>query len=70
MLVEWFKKGKVINSSGKVLDNIVLTLKDKHAIMKRIWSSEKIELSEKEELLKELNKLDKGDWFDETRVFC
>jgi len=38
--------------------------------MKRIWSAEKISLADKEELLAELNKLDKGDWFDETKFFC
>ena len=70
LVTEWFKQGKIINSAGKSLDNIELTLKNKHSIMKRIWSSEKIPLAEKEAHLAELNKLDKGDWFDETKTQC
>ena len=70
LVTEWFKQGKIINSAGKSLDNIEVTLKNKHSIMKRIWSSEKIPLAEKEAHLAELNKLDKGDWFDETKTQC
>jgi len=70
MLIQWFKQGKVVNSSGRALENVEITLKNKHAMMKRIWSSEKIPLSEKEELLSALNELDKGDWFDETKYNC
>jgi hypothetical protein len=44
LLVEWFKQGKMINTSGKSLDNIELTLKNKHAIVKRIWCSKDIPL--------------------------
>jgi len=67
-LVQWFKNSKV-SHNGKELD-IEVTLKNKHTFMKRIWSSENIPLSEKEELLAELNKLDKGDWFEETKHDC
>lgn len=70
MLVEWFKQGRLINSSGQALENVEITLKNKHAMVKRIWSSEKIPLSEKEELLSALNQLDKGDWFDDTKHHC
>lgn len=70
MVLTCFEQGKLINGSGVVLDNFELTLKNKHALVKRIWSSKTIPLSKKQEILAELNKLDKGDWFDETSKFC
>lgn len=70
MVLTWFEKSKVINGAGAPLEHIELTLKNKHALVKRIWSSKSIALGKKEEVLAELNKLDKGDWFDETSKFC
>jgi hypothetical protein len=70
LVTEWFKQGKIINGAGKSLDHVEVTLKNKHSIMKRIWSSQKISLSDKEAHLAALNLLDKGDWFDETKTFC
>ena len=70
MLIDWFTKGKVINSAGVSLDAIEITLKNKHSIVKKIWASSDIPLAKKEEILAELNKLDKGDWFDDTSKNC
>ena len=70
LTLSWFEHGKLTDQNGAALDHVELTLKNKHALVKRIWSSKEIPLAKKDEILAELNKLDKGDWFDETSKFC
>jgi hypothetical protein len=69
LLKKWFEEGKLLAKSGSAIENYSVTLKNKHAIVKRIWCSKDIPLGEKESILENLNKLDKGDWFDETSKF-
>ena len=54
LVKKWFKDGFVTNSAGKKLEDVEVSLKHKHTIMERIWSSDKIPLSEKEALMEEL----------------
>ena len=70
MLIKWFKEGAITNTAGKKLEDVEISLKHKHTIMERIWSSEKIALPEKEALMEELKKLDKSDWLDNTMKVC
>lgn len=69
MLVKWFKDGFITNSAGKKLDDVEISKKAKHAIMKRIWSSNNISLKEKEELMELLAADGTGDWYQETLNF-
>jgi hypothetical protein len=70
MLIKWFVDGAVYNTAGKKLEEVEISLKHKHTIMERIWSSEKIPLQEKEALMEQLKKLDKSDWLDNTQKVC
>jgi hypothetical protein len=70
LVKKWFKDGFVTNSAGKKLEDVEVSLKHKHTIMERIWSSDKIPLSEKEALMEELKALDKSDWLDNTQKVC
>ena len=70
LVKKWFKDGYVTNSAGKKLEDVEVSLKHKHTIMERIWSSEKIPLSEKEALMEDLKALDKSDWLDNTQKVC
>lgn len=51
MLKDWFEGGKVFNSKGENLTDVELSLRHKHTIMEKIWSSFEISLDEKERLL-------------------
>ena len=44
MLIKWFMDGAVYNTAGKKLQEVEISLKHKHTIMERIWSSAKIPL--------------------------
>ena len=50
--------------------DVQLSLKHKHTIMERIWSSFEISLDEKERLLAILESQDKSDWIEKTKKFC
>jgi len=69
MLVKWFDSGFVHDSNGQKLE-IEISKKHKHSIMERIWSSEKMSLQFKEEMMAKLAKIDKSDWLDNTQKVC
>ena len=50
-LVQWFKAGHLTNTAGDKLEGVEVSLKHKHAMMERIWCSEKIPLETKNELM-------------------
>jgi len=70
VLKEWFEGGYVFNSKGEKLTDVELSLKHKHTIMERIWSSFEISLDEKERLLSILESQDKSDWIENTKKCC
>ena len=39
LLVKWFEEGAIFTTSGKKLGHIELSLKHRHEVVKRIWSS-------------------------------
>jgi hypothetical protein len=51
MLVKWFKEGSVFSTLGERLEDVQITIAHKHAILKRVWSSVSIPLSEKKALM-------------------
>jgi hypothetical protein len=51
LLIKWFKEGAIFTTKGKKLEDVDLSLKHKHEIMKQIWGSDVVTLKEKEELM-------------------
>lgn len=70
LLVQWFKTGHLTDTAGTQLEGVEVSLKHKHAMMERIWSSETIPLETKNELMNQLAELDKSDWLDNTKTYC
>jgi hypothetical protein len=70
LVAKWFNDGFITNSAGKKLEDVEISLKHKHTMMERIWSSETMPLAEKEALMDKLSTLDKTDWMDYTRKVC
>ena len=48
---EWFTSGKISDLTGRVLENVDVSNKHKHLMIRRIYSSFTIPLEEKERLL-------------------
>mmetsp|Transcript_33619 Transcript_33619/g.51814 ORF Transcript_33619/g.51814 Transcript_33619/m.51814 type:complete len:334 (+) Transcript_33619:1840-2841(+) len=70
LLVDWFEKGEVTTTKGKKIEGFELMLKQKHTLVKRIWSSKDVPLAKKESVLAELEKVDKSDWMEHTKKNC
>ena len=51
LLIKWFESGAVTNSEGTLLEDVQISLKHKHSIMQRIWSSEEVDLERKNSLM-------------------
>ena len=54
LVVKWFQDGFISNTKGEKLENVTVSLKHKHTMMERIWSSKDIDLKTKEELFEKL----------------
>lgn len=70
LLVNWFKDEVVSDAKGTKLESVDISKKHKHTIVQRIWSSDQIPLEQKEEIMKELAKIDTSDWLDNTKKVC
>ena len=51
LLIKWFQSGVVSNSEGTELSDIEISLKHKHTIMRRIWTSASVDLDRKKSLM-------------------
>lgn len=71
LLIKMFEEGYVINSKGAKLEDCELSLKHKYEIVKRVYSSEKIDIAHKTKLMSKIEE-DKSnaDWLDNCKSFC
>jgi hypothetical protein len=60
----------VITKSGVKLDDVSLTKKQKHAIVKKIYSAKSISNDDKKSVMEALEKFDQSDLLGKTKFFC
>lgn len=70
MLITMFEEGYVINSAGKKLEDCELSLKHKYEIVKRVYSSESIDIAHKMKLMAKMEE-DKSnaDWLENCKSY-
>ena len=56
--------------NSKETQDIEISMKHRHLMIRRIYSSFLISIEEKEEMLAKLESEDKSDWMDKTRYYC
>jgi hypothetical protein len=66
-----FEEGYIVNSKGAKLEDCELSLKHKYEIVKRVYSSEKIDIAHKMKLMSKMEE-DKSnaDWLDNCKSYC
>lgn len=70
MIMNWFKQGYLNDFFGNKVKNGDISLEQRHIIVQRIYSSEKITLETKQDLLAQLETLDKSDRLSNTKKVC
>lgn len=71
LLMRMFEEGCVVNSKGTKLEDCELSLKHRYEIVKRVYCSEKIDISHKTKLMSKMEE-DKtnADWLDNCKSYC
>ena len=70
LAMNWFDTGFMHDISGNKLENLEVSLKHKHTIVQRIWSSLTQTLETKEAYMQKLEKIDNSDWLKNTKKVC
>jgi len=66
-IVKWFETGFVHDTKGNKMAEHEVSLKHKHSIIKRVYSSIEMKTEDKEALFKQLEALDKSDWITDSK---
>ena len=70
MILNWFSHGYINDFFGNKVKNGDISLEQRHIIVQRVWSSERISLENKQDLLAQLETMDKSDRLSNTKKVC
>ena len=70
LVLKWFMTDKVTDPSGKEVTDLKLSLKRKHQMIEKIFTSRTISDKKKEEAFAKLQALDQTETIEKTRKFC
>ena len=70
LVLKWFMTDKVTDPSGKEVTGLELSLKRKHQMIEKIFTSRTISAEQKRDAFAKLQTLDQTDTIEKTRKFC
>lgn len=70
IVYQWFLNNQVTDLTSAPIDHAKISMRHKHMMMRRIFSSSSIVTEEKYELLNRLKDEDKSNWTEQTIAYC
>ena len=70
LVLQWFMTDKVTDASGKEVPGLELSLKRKHQMIEKIYTSRTISAEKKRDAFAKLQALDQSDTVEKTQRFC
>ena len=70
MIKSWLEQGYATDKSGHRINGTEISMKHKHLIVRRVFTSTTVDEQEKHVMLQDIEGQDQSDWMEKTRYFC